>query len=154
MIARFILRDGQAHQGFQIGIQSLANVVAMTTQSIALARQTLRFQMGIQIIKAVITRRRHHEVTPNVSDHPFHFALIIAPSWPPELVVKKIMGLQLCEPPRANTCFIPEYPRNGDLRIVINDGLRNAAKERKGSHMAITKCFGRFRRISLHKHRI
>jgi len=108
--------------------------------------------MRIQIIKAVIARRGHHKITTRVSDHAFDIALVIASRWPTKLVIKQVMRLQLCEPPCPNAGAITQNTRHSDLGIVLENRLRDAAKERKGSHMAITKRLGRLRRIPLHKH--
>jgi len=59
-------------------------------------------------------------------------ALVIASRRSAELVIKQVMRLQLCEPARPNTGAISKDTGHGDFGIVVENRLRNAAKESKG----------------------
>ena len=110
--------------------------------------------MCVQIIKAVITRCGHHEVASGVADHPFNVAFVVPPRRPAELVIKQVMRLQLCKSTSPDARSVPQYSRNSDLGIVVENGLRDATKESKGRDVAITKRLGCLGWIPLHKYRV
>ena len=57
------------------------------------------------------------------------------------------MRLQLCKPTFTDASPIPEYPRNGNLGVVVENGLRDAAEEGKSGDMAIAKRLSRLGRV-------
>ncbi len=83
----------QPHQGVQVRHQTLTDGHLVTTQLIALSFQTPLFQTCVQIIKAVIMRRGHHEVATCISDHTLYVVFVAPSRWPPELVIKQIVRL-------------------------------------------------------------
>ena len=51
------------------------------------------FEMCVKIMKAVLVRRRYHEVVAGVSDHAFKVAFVIAPRRSAKLVIKQVVRL-------------------------------------------------------------
>jgi len=59
--------------------------------------------------------------------------------------------LQLAEHPRPLSCSVAQDPGYGDLGVIVENRLRNAAEERERRGVAGAKCLRRLLRIGLHE---
>src|SRR5579862_7139932 len=110
--------------------------------------------MGVEGLEALEHRDRDQEVAPRVTDKAFDLAFVIAFAGPTEPVFEKIMRLKLAEHARALSFAVSEDTGHCDLRVVIQNRLRDPAKEGKCPNVPVAECFRRLRRIRHHKTRV
>ena len=69
--------------------------------------------MRVQIVKAVMTRRGHHEVTTCVSSHALNVALVVTPRGPTKLVIKQVISTCIDQNSFAHWRFSMDMMREG-----------------------------------------
>ena len=142
------------HQRIQIAQQPLADRRAVAAHNVIPAPQALLFQPRVQGVKALKARRGHHEVAAAISNVTLNMPLVIPLGRAAKLVVEQIVGLQFSEGSCAVARAVAAYLRNSYGRIVVEHRQWHTAEEGKGRVMAIAKCLGRLRRVSLDEDRV
>jgi hypothetical protein len=86
-------------------------------------------KMGVEGFEAFVLRDRHQEVAPRVTNKAFNLALIVALAKPTEPILKQIVRLQLAEHACALPLAVTKNARHRDFGVVVQDRLRDPAKE-------------------------
>ena len=99
-------------------------------------------------------RDRNHEGPAREAHHPLDIAFIVPVRRTTEPIFKQVVRLQRLEHPAALARPVAEDLRDRQLRIVIEDRQRRAAKEPERLDMPVAEGFRRLRVIRLHEHRV
>src|SRR6266567_660229 len=141
----------QVLEGCQIPRQALANRLVVTAQPIGEPAATTLEQLLVQRREARRPRYRHQQVPADPADQPLDLPLVIPLTGAAEPVGKQVMGLQLAEHARPLSHPMAQDAGHRQLRIVVEDRLRYAAKEAECGVVPVAKRFGGLRRVGLHK---
>lgn len=146
-MAGIVGNSGQCHERGNIALHAFGDGFGLTAQSGLLALDAAVEQLGIQGIKGIGNRQRHHEVPAAVADQSFDIALVVAFGRPPEFIVEQVVALQLGKFLGALALAIAQDLGHRDPGVVVQDRLRYAMEKGKGGDMPVQKGFGIFRRV-------
>src|ERR1019366_3844260 len=94
-------------------------------------------------LEALENRNGDKEVPSGIADQPLDFALVVAFARPTETILEQVVRLQLGENARPTPLPVAQNAGNRDLGVVIEDRLRNAAKEAERPNVAVAEGFRR-----------
>src|ERR1019366_6499959 len=100
-------------------------------------------QMGVQRLEALEHWDWYEVVPSRIADEPFDFALVVAFAWSAETILEQVVRLQFGEYARPLPPAVTQDARHCDLGVVIQDRLRNAAKECERPNMSVAEGFRR-----------
>ena len=85
--------------------------------------------MGVQRLEALEHRDWYEVVPSRIAHEPFDFALVVAFARSAETILEQVVRLQFGEYARPLPLAVTQDAGHRDLGVVIQDRLRNAAKD-------------------------
>ena len=147
-MAGVIRRFRQRHQRSPVVDEPSSDSVGVAAQYRFLTLDAAFQQFGIKRIEVSRHRQGNHEVAAAIANQPFHLAFVVALGGAAEFVFEQIVALQLGKGMSPFALAVSQYIGNGNLGVVVQDGLRYAAQKGERGDMAVQKRFGVFCRVS------
>src|ERR1035437_5458523 len=86
LLAGFVRRRGQRQHRCPVTLEALADRLHVSAEPPLTALAALCCKMRVQLIPAIYTWNRNHEVPPRITDDPFYLTLVVTLGGTPELI--------------------------------------------------------------------